>query len=302
MPTCAAVIDETLGLLQSWSLDQSQVATLTTTSLGTGDLSFTFDGTTTATGLSPGLIEIDRELMYVSTITGSTATVPAWGRGYRSTTAAVHVAGARITSQPTYPRQKVLDCLNQQFERIFPRIYAVLDYETTTTLPVITYDLPDTAQWLLKAKWQVPDGRMYWQDVMRWRISSGLGTQFGDGLNGITVDVADSMQPGRPIQFIYAAKPLPLVNDSDDFVTTTGLNGGLVDVVELGAAAQLITMGETSRTQMASMEQQNRAQLVAPSAALTTSRYLDTRFQERLEEERKALQRLYPPRITREWM
>lgn len=300
MPTCGQVIDETLALLQSWSLDQSQSTTLTSPILST-DLTFPYDtAANIATGISAGMVEIDRELIYVENVDGTNATVPAWGRGYRSTTAAAHSAGARVISQPTFPRQKTLDGLNQMFERIFPRIFAVRSFETTTTQPIITYDLPDDAQWLLKARWQVPDGRLYWQDVRRWRMSSGGGTQFGD--TGITVDVADYMQPGRPIQFLYAAKPTPLVNETDDFVTVTGLNGGLVDVVELGAATQLVTALELSRLQVSSIEQQNRSQLVAPSAALTSSRYLDTRFQERLEEERKALQRLYPPRITREWM
>lgn len=300
MPTCGQVIDETLALLQSWSLDQSQSTTLTS-ALTSSALTFPYDtAANIATGISAGMVEIDHELIYVENVDGTNATVPAWGRGYRSTTATSHSSGARVISQPTFPRQKTLDGINQMFERIFPRIFAVRSFETTTTQPIITYDLPDDAQWLLKARWQVPDGRLYWEDVRRWRVSSGGGTQFGD--TGITVDVADYMQPGRPIQFLYAAKPTPLVNETDDFVTVTGLNAGLVDVVELGAATQLVTALELSRLQVSSIEQQNRSQLVAPSAALTSSRYLDTRFQERLEEERKALQRLYPPRITREWM
>lgn len=300
MGSTAQLIDETLGLLQSWALDQSQSTTLEST-MTSGSSTFTYDtAANIATGISAGMVEIDRELIYVENVDGTTATVPAWGRGYRSTTAAAHSIGARVVSQPTFPRQKTLDALNQIFERMFPRIFAVKSYETTTTFPILTYTMPSDCQRILNVKWQLPDGRRYWQGVQRWRTSPGLGTQFGD--EGITVDVADMMQPGRPIQFLYAAKPTPLVNDTDDFVTTTGLNAGLIDVVELGAAAQLVTALELSRLQVSSIEQQNRSQLVAPSAALTSSRYLDTRFQERLEEERKALQTLYPPRLTWEWM
>lgn len=301
MPNTGQVIEETLALMQSWSNDQAQSTTLTAP-LTSGALTFPYDATANvATGISPGLVEIDRELMYVSSVDGTNATVPAWGRGYRGTIAASHSTGARVISQPAFPRQKTLDAINQIFERVFPRIYAVKQYETITTLPVVTYDLPDDAQWVLSAKWQVSDGRKYWSDIRRWRMSSGGGTQFGDGLNGVTVDVADAMQPGRPIQFLYAAKPTALVSDTDDFVTVSGLNAGLVDVVELGAATQLVTALELSRLQVSSVEQQARSTTVAPSAALTASRYLDTRFNERLEEERKALQRLYPPRLTRKW-
>lgn len=302
MPTTAQVIDETLGLLQSWSLDQSQ-STTATSAMDASSLSFTYDASTSiATGISAGMVEIDRELIYVANVDGSTATIPPWGRGFKSTTAVAHNINARVVSQPTFPRQKVLDVLNQVIQRVFPEIFAVKNYETTTTIPIFTYDLPDDASWVLSAKWQIPNGTRYWKNVKNWRVSAGGGTQFGDGLNGITVDVGDLMMPGRPIQFLYAAQPSSLVNDSDDFVATTGMSAGLVDVIELGAAAQLVTALELSRLQMSSIEQQNRSQLVAPSAALTSSRYLDTRFQERLKEERLSLQRLYPPRITREWM
>lgn len=301
MPSTAQVIEETLALLQTWDLEQTQSSTLINP-MTSSALTISYDPTiTTATGMSSGLIEIDRELIYVESVDGlGNAVIPPWGRGYRATTAASHAAGTRIISQPPFPRQKTLDAINQVFERMFPRVYAVRSFETTTTQPVITYQMPTDCQWILNVKWQQPDGRQYWEAVRRWRVSPGGGTQFGD--MGVSVDVADYMQPGRPIQFLYAAKPTVLSNDSDDFVSTTGLNGGLVDVAELGAAAQLVTALELSRLQTSSIEQQNRSQLVAPSAALTSSRYLDTRFQERLEEERKALQRLYPPRITRQWV
>lgn len=298
MTTCGQIIDETIGLMESWSMNQEQSASLTG-SMTTGALTFTYDAGGVGSGISTGICEIDRELVYVSNVDGTTATVPSWGRGYKNTTAATHASGARVISQPAFPRQKVLDAINQVFERIFPRIFAIASYETVTTIPVITYDLPDTAQWLLLAKWRVPDGRQYWQDVRRWRISSGGGTEFGD--MGITVDVDDTMMPGRPIQFLYAKKPSPLVNESDDFVTVTGLNAGLVDVVEFGAAAALSPGLEMSRLVTMSVDQQNRSQQVSPSAALTASKFLDGRFTERLEEERKALQRLYPPRLTRQW-
>lgn len=302
--TAAQVIDETISLVQGWAIDQSQSTTLTSPSgLSASGLSFLYDSSTTGStglGLSAGQVEIGRELIYVSNIDGTTATIPPWGRGYKSTTAASHPVNSRIISQPLFPRQKVLDVINQQMERIFPRVYSVRSFETTTTLPQITYELPDEAHWVLEAKWQIPDGRRYWQNIRRLRVSPGGGTQFGD--DGVTVDVADVMPSGQPLQFLYAAKPHPLVDDTDDFVDTTGLTLGLVDVVELGAAAQLVASLESSRAQISTVEQQARSQVIAPSAALSASKYFDGRFQERLEEERKALQRLYPPRVTREWV
>lgn len=299
--TVGAMIDEVLGLLESWSLDEEQSTTLASHLTPTSTSFTVTEARGVATGISPGIIEIEQELIYCDLVSGTTATIPPWGRGYKNTVAKAHNVGVRVVSQPTFPRAKTLDAMNQVMQRIFPTVFAVRQYESTTTAPRIVYDVPDDLQWVLTAKWLTPTGTGYWETVDRWRVSPGGGTQDGDGLHGVTVDVADSIPAGRPIQFIYAAKPVTMVNESDDFVTVSGLNAGLRDVVTLGAASIMTVSQELSRLQVSSVEQQNRSQLVAPSAALTSSRYLEQRFQERLLEERRSLQRLYPPRITGVW-
>lgn len=301
MITVGKMIDEVLGGLTSWSSNVEQAATLAAT-VGPMDLSLTVTNPRgTSTGISPGLLEIDRELLFCDTVgTDGTITIVPWGRGFRSTTPATHAAGARVVSQPSFPRDKILDGLNQTLERVFPDLFAVKQVELTTTTPVMTYAMPADCQRVLYAKWQMPDARQYWQTVQRWRQSPGGGTRTGD--MGRTVDVADRMVPGRPIQFVYAAKPAPLSSETDDFATVTGLDTSTEDVITLGATVQLLPGLELSRLQTSSVEQQNRSQLVAPSAALTSTRYLETRFQQRLAEERKSLQMLYPPRVTRNWM
>lgn len=299
--TGAALINETQALLQGFSLDEAQ-----STTLGAGisatDTSFTVTATRgVATGVSPGVIEIDQELIYCDSVdSAGNATIPPWGRGYQGTVPAVHNAGARVISQPGFPRFYTLRAINQTIERVFPTVFAVKVIETTTTFPVITYPLPNDAQWLLNAAWQVPDASQYWQSVRRWRMTPGGGTLLGD--TSKAVDIGDGIVPGRPLQIIYAAKPAPLVSETDDFTTTTGLPQSLSDVIELGAASGMLTISqELSRLQMSSVEQQNRASLVAPSAALTSSRYLDQRFQARLAEEQQSLRKLYPPRISGVW-
>lgn len=295
------MIDEVKGLLQSWSSDEEQSTTLKTT-MGSGDVSFTITQPRgVATGASPGILEIETELLYCDTVSADgTVTVTPWGRGYLHTTPAVHLAGARVVSQPTFPRQKVIDVINQTMARIYPKVYAIKTFETAATQPVITYDVPDNCQRVLSAKWLRPGSRQYWQDVAMVRQpQAGGGTHFGD--TGVTVDIGDRMVPGQPLLITYAAKPAPLVNETDDFETVTGLDISIEDVVTTGAAVQLLIALELSRLQTSSIEQQNRSALVAPSAGLTSSRFLDQKFQERLAEERKALQELYPPRIMRRW-
>jgi hypothetical protein len=300
VPTAGKLIDEVKGGLQSYALDEEQSTTLAAP-IGSMDLGFSVTASRgVATGISPGIVEIGSELLYCDVVNedGTVSVVP-WGRGYLSTTPVAHPINSRIVSQPSFPRAKILDAINQTLSRIFPDIFAVKQVELTTTTPIRTYAMPADCQSILYVRWQLPDASQSWTTVRRWRQNPGGGTQFGD--TGITVDVADGMIPGRPIQFVYAAQPAPLVNETDDFSAVTGLGASIEDVVTLGAQVQLLPGLELSRLQMSTVEQQNRAQLVAPSAALTSTRFLELRFQTRLAEERKTLLLKYPPRLTMEW-
>lgn len=294
-----SMIDEVLGQLEGWSLDEEQSTTLAT---DFDDAANTFTITSArgiATGLSPGIVEIEQELLYCDSITGTNVSIVPWGRGYKNTTASAHSAGARVISQPTFPRSKVLDSMNQVLQRIFPDVFAVKSIELTTTVPQINYQLPDNAEKVLQMWWSVPGPTGEWRAVRRWRMRPGGGTQLGD--TGKTVDIADSMVPGRTLQIIYMAQPTAMTAEDQIFADQTGLTESLRDVVTLGAAVRQVSSQELSRLQVSSVEQQNRSGLVAPSAALTSSRFLEQVFQERLAEERKSLIQLYPPRITGAW-
>lgn len=301
MPTAAELIDETLGELQAFT-DDTQLVTTLTGDIAATDLTFTVDSVRSGTvGISPGVIEIDSELMYATAVDpDGTVTVAAWGRGYNSTIAATHTANSRVTSQPTYPRSWVLKKLNQTVLRVFPELFAVKVVTLTTTVPSVTYDLPDDARWVLDARWQPPTGTSYWQGLKRWRISNGGTTVAGDP--GVSVDVADRVIPGRPIEFTYAATPTELATESDDFAGVTGLPESCRDVIMLGAAAALTSAEENARLQLSSIEQQDRARIVQPSAALTTSRFLDQNFQMRLAEEKASLRRRWPARLSWSWV
>jgi hypothetical protein len=297
--TVGKLIDKVLGELESWSLDEEQSTTLAAPLDAT---SLTLTVTTArgiATGITPGILEIDSEMLYADGVDGTNVSVVPWGRGYKSTTAASHAIGARVISQPTFPRAKVLDEMNDVLQRIFPKVWAVKALETTTTYPALSYDLPADAQKVLTARWQLPDGRQYWRTVRRVRMQPGIGST--DDTDNPTAEIADAMIPGRPLEILYTAKPTQMTSEDAEFTTATGLPRGLEDVVVLGAAASMTTSQELSRLQTSSIEQQNRSQLVAPSAALTSSRYLEQRFQQRLAEERRSLQEKFPPRITGTW-
>jgi hypothetical protein len=306
MVLASKLVDQTRGYLQTSTSDEDQSATLVTV-MDDNDLAFTVSPARgLATGMSAGIIEIGSELIYVDGLAADgTCTIPPWGRGHHSTVAAAHNPGDRIISQPRYPRQTILDEINIAIGRVFPDVYVVKHYNTVTTSPSITYDVPDDFQWPLKVEWQLPDGRNYWRTVTFTRSGAGGRATSAGGNNpdqGTTLDIGESMLVGMPLHIEYAAQPLPLTAETDDFTTVTGLGTNLTDVVCLGAAANLLTANEAQRAQLGTVEQQARGQYIQGGTAMNVSKYLEQRFAQRLKEERQALQLLYPPTMQRVWI
>ena len=235
MVLAASLIEKTRGYLQGAS-DEDQSSTLVTV-LDNNDLTFTVNPARgLATSMSAGLIEIGTELIWCDGIAvDGTCTIPPWGRGFRGTTAAAHSVGDRIVSQPRYPRQWTLDEINVAINRVFPNVWVVKHYNTVTTTPQITYDVPNDFEWVLKAEWMVPDGRNYWRDVTYLRSNEGGRPITSDNSpdKGITLDMAEQVQPGQPFHIAYAAQPTLLSAETDDFdpITSFGtvfFNGLLV--------------------------------------------------------------------------
>jgi hypothetical protein len=285
----------------------AEQATTLSGSIGSTDLTFTVtDVQADQLGISSGVIEIDTELILVSSVADDgSCTVPPWGRGYLGTTAATHTADAMVISQPTFPRAKVFDAINEIIGRVFPEVYAAKSANFTTTIPSITYDLPDDAVRLLDARWKETGPQSYWRGIRKVRVNPSSGTTASTGstgpYNNVTVDIGDAMFPGRDLVITYAAKPTPFTALTDDFVTVTGLPLSCKDVLVLGAAAILTVNQELSRLQVATIEQQNRSQTVAPAAALTSSRFLEQKYKDRLKEEAQALRAKYPVRLMGVW-
>lgn len=297
MTTAAQMIDQTKGMLQGWSISEEQSTTLSG-DMGSLDLTFTVtDARGVAVGASPGIIEIDTELLYCDSVNplNGAVSVVRWGRGYLSTTPAAHLDGARVISQPTYPRSVILDALNAALRRVYPKIFQVKVISTTVSASKVTYALPADAERILDIRWQEPTAAAQWRGVRAWRFNQGGITAD----SGKSVDIYDPMVQGRTLEIHYAARPGQFTALTDDFETVTGLNLSALEVITTGAAISPTISQELARLQTSTIEQQNRSQLVQPSAAQVASRGLEQKYELRLEEEAEALRQLYPPRPHR---
>lgn len=290
MPNFGEMVEETIGLLNDWTGQQAQAATLTSPMLTT-DRSFSVDD---GTRLGMGLVEIDEELVYVSAFdtAGGAGTIPAWGRAEQGSVLAAHAAGARVTTAPRPPRHRVKRRINQVITGLYPDLWAVAADEQVATLQS-EYLMPAGAAWIINVTWQTPVYPQTWERVRGWRLNTNADPAVFPTGRSLTVG---GVPLGQTIRTVYAGEPVPLAADGDDFAAVTGLHAGVADLVVLAAASHLVLGQELSRGQLSTMEQQQRAVLVTTGASMAASRFLKQEYTARVAAERRRLLAANPVR------
>lgn len=294
MTTAGDLITEISAQLHGWGSTQDRITPLTA-DIGPTDTSFTVDFTFgQAVGITPGVVEIDSEQIYITGIDAATgiATVASFGRGYGGTTAAAHSAHAKVISRPKFPRIWLFKQLNEIIGSVFPDLFAVNTFTSTVTFPRNTYQLPSTNGTpvrVLLAQWQDPLGD--WRDIAGYKVDPYDGTlRLGSGA-----------MIGRPLRVLFATEPKQFVAETDDFVTQTGLPTSAADVLTLGVVAKLVPGLDISRAQLSSVEQSDRSRVVPPSAGVNAAKYIMAEYQERLQNEAISLRRRYKPSVVKVW-
>lgn len=293
MPTCAQIIDETIAMLHGYGSTQDLVTPLTT-GIGATDTSFTVDFTFgQSAGMTPGVVEIDSEQLYVTNVdqtSGTCQLARGFGRGFLGTTPAAHAAGALIKSQPRFPRIWVFDQVNDIINDVYPDLFVVNKFTTVVTWPNNTYTLPVTPPGdILAVQWQDPLNR--WQNVRSYQFDAYDGT----------FRLGGSAMIGRPLRILYTSHPSKFASETDDFAGVTGLPATSYDVLILGVASRQVPGLDISRAQGDTMEQSDRSRIVPPNAGINAGKFLFSMYQERLKNEARTLRNLYKPRLVKVW-
>ena len=290
MPSFGDMVEQTIGLLNDFTGMVPQQTTLVVP-VDADDLVLTVDD---GNQLARGLIEIDDELVYLSgfDLAGSTGTIPPWGRAQQGTTAAAHAIGARVTTTPRPPRDRVKKTLNQTIAALYPDLYVVAtDVQAGTDRG--EYGLPATARFVIDIQTQFTGNPIEWERARWWRFNNAADpTAFPTGVS-VTIPL---IPLGQAIRTVYAAEPNQLAASSDDFEAVTGLDAGAADLVVFGTAADLLVGQEASRGQLATVEQTQRNDKIQTGASLATSRFLRQEFTVRLAAEKRRLLAKYPSR------
>ena len=274
---------------QGFTKDQASLAELSAPMAAT-DTSFSVDPAT-VTSLSRGLAEVDDELIYVKNYDRTSGVVQVMGglngRGAEGTVAASHAQHALITADPKYPRARMREAVNDVLQALYPDLVVFETTEITNTALVYEYAMPADALDVWAVSDQTIGPSQVWMQGRFYRFNPTADTTAFP--TGKSIQLFDSVVPGRSMLVKYVKAPSPLVNGSDDFATVTGLPERCVDLVMWGACARLIPALEAARLQQTSVESTERANLVPVSSATKTAQYFLAMYQQRLQDERRRM-------------
>jgi hypothetical protein len=296
------MMDEVLINLSGYTFQQDRAthltsAVTTTTSSSAAPLVLSL-GSTDSVG--KGVIEIDEELMWIDSYdrVGNTATVSPYGRGYLGTTAATHTLDTKVTISPTFPKSAIKRAINDTIRSLGASIFAVKSTTFTFSAAVNTYAFNNlNIKNILTLSWSDIGPSKEWIPIRRWDFDSiANSTAFGAGAQTVTLG-SDSPMPGRTVKVVYATDPEVFTTNAQDYATQTGLPESTRDVVILGAAYRLLSFLDPARAAQVSPQADETDSKRPYGASQTATKQLYALFTQRLNEETKAQQQNYPPRV-----
>jgi len=299
--TLADIIDEVQLNLSGYTFNQDRTthlrSTVTTTVSSSASPTILQLGSTDNVG--KGVIEIDEELMWIDSFDriSNTATVSPWGRGYLGTTAATHEQDSKVTISPTFPRYVIKKAVNDTIRAIGSSIFAAKVTSFTFNAAQTTYEFNDlNIQNILTIMWQSVGPSEEWIPVRRWSWDSVASSE-AFGANAQTVTIGDYITPGRTVKVIYATDPKAFTTNGQDFVDQTGLPESCKDLVILGSAYRLITYLDPARAAQVSPQADETDSKRPYGSSQSATKQLYALYIQRLNEETKRQQTLYPIRV-----
>jgi 3D (Asp-Asp-Asp) domain-containing protein len=304
--TLTNMIDEVLVNLAGYTFQQDRstyitTAVTTTTSTSASPLILSL-GSTDSVG--KGILEIDEELLWVDSFdrVANTATVSPYGRGYLGTTAATHTADAKVTISPTFPRFSVKRAINDTIRSLGANIFAVKSTTFTFNAAVSTYAFANlNIKNILTVHWQSIGPTKEWVPIRKWDLDPSANPEaFGytSGTDQVqTITLGEAPVSGRTVKVVYATDPEPFTSNSQVYTTVTGLPESTRDVVILGTAYRLLSFLDPARAAQVSPQADETDSKRPYGASQSATKQLYALYTQRLNEETKAQQQNYPPRI-----
>ena len=304
MPTLTNMIDETLINLAGYTFQQDRstylaTAISTTTSSSASPLIMSL-GSTDSVG--KGIVEIEEELLWVDNYDriANTATVAPYGRGYLGTTAATHAADTKVTISPTFPRHSIKRAINDTIRSLGANIFSVKTTTFTFNSAVSTYAFANlNIKNILTVSWQEIGPSKEWRPIRRYDFDPlANAAAFGYTTEQVqTITLGEAPISGRTVKITYATDPEAFTTNAQDYATQTGLPESTRDVVILGAAYRLLSFLDPARAAQVSPQADETDSKRPYGASQSATKQLYALYTQRLNEETKAQQQNYPPKV-----
>ena len=299
--TLTNMIDEVQVNLAGYTFQQDRSTYLrtpvtTTTSSSASPLVLSL-GSTDSVG--KGIIEINEELMWVDSYdrVGNTATVAPYGRGYLGTTPDEHPADAKVSIAPTFPRFNIKRAINDTIRSLGSNIFSVKTTTFTFNAAQSTYAFNNlNIKNIISLTWEAIGPTQEWVPIRRWDFDS-IADADTFGANAQSVTLGEAPIPGRTVKVIYATDPVAFTTNDQDYVTQTGLPESTRDVVILGAAYRLLAYLDPARAAQTTPQADETDSKRPYGSSQSATKQLYALYTQRLNEETKAQQQNYPPRV-----
>jgi len=311
------MIDEVSMNLSGYTLQQDRAtyitaAVTTTTSPSSAPTILTL---ASADNLGKGVVEIDEELLWIDNFdrVGNTATIAPYGRGYLGTgpsanVGVTHLADAKVTISPTFPRFAIKRAINDTVTAIGSSIFAADTTTITSNAAVAAFRLPSgtsttlNIRSILAVAYQALGASKEWIPIRTFRFDGNANTTAFT--SGQTISIYDNIPSGRTIQIAYSTYPVAFsdlattaLTNAQVFATVTKLPESCKDLVILGATYRLLSNLDPARASMISPQADEVDAKRPYGSSQSITKQIYALFNQRLNEEIKKQQDKYPIRV-----
>lgn len=277
MTTLNAMVDECLLKLASYGLIQPRLLQLTA-DIDDVETSIVLAG---VDNLEAGIAELEGELVYILSIDKPNKTVEVI-RGYLSTVAASHLAGAALVGNPPWPRSVVALAVNEAITSSYPDLFKVA-VTTLTADPVLTtYALDPSVEMVRDVRYKLIGPSQRWVRVRNF---------YHDPVDS-SVTIDEPVLAGQPIRVTVQARPAEI--SPTDQLTSSGLSASAKKYVVTQACADLVRFMDASRLPVDAAAADDMDQNRPVGAATSVLKLLLTLAQIEKQAERNRLLVKYP--------
>lgn len=265
MTTVAQLINRAQRQLLSGLVEQRNKLSGNLTSTGTS-VTFTYD----MTGVREGtVLEVDSELLYCWQVdtASKTATVE---RGFNGSTATTHTAGTIVVVNPRFPRNQILEAINDDLADLaapMNGLYRVRTLDMQYNGSDVMVNLPAVGDIIDLIDVRIRYLSTDYPTLRNVQIVRNLPTSdFG---SGVALKFNEASRSGT-LRIVYKAPFTRATKESDDLQTFCGFPSTAEDILVMGSQIRLMAPREIKRNLTESQGDTRRADEV-PSGALTNS-------------------------------